>query len=67
MEKKAPELIADWLAEEGRMVNWLARKTNSSREAVSLWLNRHRIPTRDNRAKLAEVTGLPVAHEEAWL
>jgi transcriptional regulator with XRE-family HTH domain len=67
MEKSAPTIIKDWLTAEGRKVNWLADRVGINRATVSQWINGHQVPALGNRRRLQEVTGLPVAHEEAWL
>lgn len=67
MENKAPQQLRSWLDREGRKITWLAREVGASTTAVSLWLNERKVPHRKNRVKLEEVTGLPVALEEAWV
>ena len=67
MEKTAPTLLKEWLSTEGRKINWLAAKVEADRATVSLWINGHQMPRLDARERLESVTGLPVAHEGAWL
>ena len=67
MEHKAPELLRDWLIAEGRKSNWLASKADIDPATLSQLVNGHRCPRRDTRVRLAQITGLPIAHEEAWV
>ncbi|MDI9407778.1 MAG: hypothetical protein QM523_00860 [Candidatus Pacebacteria bacterium] len=66
MENKAPHLIKQWLANDGRKASWLAEKVGASRPTMSGWLNQGVLPIAIYRAKLAEVTGLAVAERGAW-
>ena len=67
MSKIAPTLLKQWLDAEGRKIKWLAAQVPADRATVSLWVNGHHMPRLEFRSKLAEVTGLPVADEGAWL
>ncbi|MFP5511198.1 MAG: hypothetical protein ACLGIP_18940 [Alphaproteobacteria bacterium] len=67
MDKAAPTLIKRWLEAEGRKIKWLAAQVPADRATVSLWVNGRQIPRLEHRQQLERVTGLPVAHEEAWL
>jgi len=66
MEKQAPKLIATWLDDEGRKLSWLAKQIPVNRTTLWVWMTGTNVPTLEHRRKLAEVTGLPVAKEEAW-
>ena len=67
MEKTAPTLLKQWLDAEGRKIKWLAAQVPADRATVSLWVNGRQMPRLEFRQKLADVTGLPVADEGAWL
>ena len=67
MEKSAPKLLKAWLEAEGRKIKWLASQVPADRATVSLWVNGRQMPRLEYRQKLEQVTGLPVAHEGAWL
>lgn len=67
MDMKPPQQIMAWLAEQERSLSWLARKCDVTPAAVTRWLTvEGASPTYENRHKLAEITGLPIANEEAW-
>jgi len=66
MDKRAPQMIRDWLNQEGRKAGWLAAQVQADRSTVSQWLNGHRAPHPGARARLAAVTGLPVDNAEVW-
>ena len=65
--KTAPTQIREWLDEEGRKRVWLASKIEVDQATLWRWLSDGAIPMREHRVKLADVTGLDVANEEAWL
>ena len=65
--EKAPHKIKTWIASEGRKIGWLATQIGVDQATLSLWINGHTCPRRENRVKLAEVTGLDVAKEEGWI
>lgn len=67
MSKKAHQLISDYLAREERNASWLARKCGVSAPTVTRWLSGGAVPRIEARRALAQVTGLPVANEEAWV
>jgi hypothetical protein len=67
MEKPAQKLITAWLEAEGRKLTWLAKQIPVNRTTLWVWLTGGTVPTLEHRRKLEEVTGLPVAHEGAWL
>lgn len=67
MANNAPEMLREWLLTEGRKGQWLAAQVEVDRATLSLWINGHQFPRRHHRKRLADITGLPVAHEEAWL
>ena len=66
MENKAPELIRLWAMREGRKLSWVAGQIPANQGDLSRWLNGKCVPRRIFRIRLAEVTGLDVAAEEAW-
>jgi DNA-binding XRE family transcriptional regulator len=67
MKQKAPQLLHDWLADQERSASWMARKLDVAPSTVTRWLAGDSIPEIETRHKLAELTGLSVANEEAWL
>ncbi len=67
MSKISPTLLKQWLEAEGRKIKWLAAQVPADRATVSLWVNGRQTPRLEYRQKLEQVTGLPVAHEGAWL
>lgn len=67
MSKKAHELISDYLAREERSASWLARKCGVSAPTVTRWLSGGATPRVEARRNLAQVTGLPISNEEAWI
>lgn len=67
METKAPQLIREWLARDGRMASWLAAQTGATRPMMSGWLNGKAVPIAMYRNKLSDITGLPIANLEAWM
>lgn len=67
MDNKAPHMLREWLAKEGRKSLWIAAKIDVSPATVSQWLSGERPPLPANRRRLAALTGLPIAHEEAWV
>ena len=67
MDRVAPTLLKQWLEAEGRKIKWLASQVPADRATVSLWVNGHQMPRLLQRQTLEKVTGLPIAHEGAWL
>lgn len=47
-------------------MRWLSRRSGVAISTVTRWLAGEMIPSYENRQKLAEVTGLHIANEEAW-
>lgn len=67
MENKAPQLLHDWLADQERSASWMGRKVGVVPSTVTRWLAGDSIPEIETRRKLADLTGLLVANEEAWI
>jgi DNA-binding phage protein len=66
MKQKAPQLLHDWLADQERSASWIGRKVGVVPSTVTRWLAGDSIPEFETRHKLAEITGLHLAHEEVW-
>ena len=62
----APHLLRNWITREGRKVSWLANRIPVDRATLSQWLSGRRLPREVYRARLAEITGLPIAGAELW-
>jgi hypothetical protein len=67
MKTQAQKLVAEWLAADGRKLSWLAKQIPVNRTTLWVWMNSATIPKLEHRRRLQDVTGLPVAHEGAWL
>ena len=67
MKNKAPQLLHDWLADQERSASWIGRKVGVVPSTVTRWLAGDSIPEIETRHKLAELTGLSIANEEAWV
>ena len=67
MENKAPQLLHDWLTDQERSASWMGRKVGVVPSTVTRWLAGDSIPEIETRRKLADLTGLAVANEEAWI
>jgi len=63
---QAQKLLADWLKAEGRKQKWLAAQVKCGESTLRSWLKGRAAPVRVYREALAEVTGLPIADEDAW-
>lgn len=64
--EKAPEQIRLWAMREGRKLSWVAGQVPVNQSDLSRWLTGKVVPRRIFRIRLAEMTGLDVAAEEAW-
>jgi hypothetical protein len=68
MEKEtAQKLISAWLEAEGRKLTWLAAQVPVNRTTLWVWLTGSTVPKLEHRRRLEQVTGLPVAKEDAWI
>jgi hypothetical protein len=64
--EKSPHKIRTWLADTGRKSRWLATQCGVNEATLSLWLSGKQTPLYENRAKLAELTGMDVTEPEGW-
>ncbi len=64
--EKAPQMIKEWLARDGRKASWLAEKTGVTRPMMSKWLKGGVVPLAVYRNKMSDITGLPVAGRGGW-
>lgn len=62
----APQLIREWLHAEGRKQRWLAARVPVTEQTLSGWLAGRIAIGGMGRARLADITGLPVADVAAW-
>lgn len=63
---KAYEQIRDWTHREGRKLSWLAAQVPMNASHLTQCLKGNHVPIEMTRNRLAAITGLDVAAEEAW-